>query len=222
MKYCGVCRLNIENTLEHCPLCGAFTEDAEGPSNDDFPVVTTSFMVDVIKHMLLFGAIAGTLICMFINFFVVGLETGLWSVIAGVSSFYIYFSCGYLMKKRMNLGVFSVMEVFLVSIVVLVIDFSLGWKGWSIDYVIPFLIISGSMLMVIVSIFRPFRWKEYMIYVLITALMGLIPVVFILTGWTKVPVVSEICVLYSLLTVTAMAIFSRRKLKAELRRRLHF
>ena len=91
-----------------------------------------------------------------------------------------------------------------------------------INYVIPFIIISGSLSVFVFSIVKPFVYKEYMVYLLVIALLGLFPLIFILKAWTKVPWTSAACVVYSTLTVIGMLIFSRRHVNSELKRRLHF
>ena len=54
------------------------------------------------------------------------------------------------------------------------------------------------------------------------ALLGLIPLVFILCNMTTVFWTNALCIIYSVLTVLGMLIFTRRKFNAELKKRLHF
>jgi hypothetical protein len=102
------------------------------------------------------------------------------------------------------------------------IDFLTGNRGWAVDYVVPFLIISGSAAISILSIIQPFKYTEYLIYLLITALLGLIPLAMLISGVAKVFWPNAICVLYSLLTVLGVAFFTGRRFRLEIKKKLHF
>lgn len=212
--------MNIENDTENCPLCGGFLEKTDDSFNRDYPVVHHSLLLELINRSLLFLAISISIVSLFVNRYLA--RSTPWCIIAIVGVFYLYFSAKFFLKKQRNYGLFIMTQVILCSIVVFAVDFSVGNKGWAVNYVIPFIIISGSLATSIISIIKPFRFKEYFIYLLIIALLGLIPLILILTGAAAVYWTNAVCVLYSVLTVVAMIIFSRRRLNIELKKRLHF
>lgn len=220
MKYCKSCKFKIENNIEKCPLCNASLTVKDDIYNNDYPQIQNNYVSQMIKRLLLFCMISISIICVLINTYVA--KSVPWCLITIIGSFYLYFSTIFFLKKGKNYGFFILCQVLLLSLVVLAIDFSFDFKGWSLDYVIPFIIISGSLSVFIFSIVRPFIYKEYMIYLIVIALLGLFPLLFILRGWTNVPWTSAACVVYSTLTVIGMFIFSRRRINSELKRRLHF
>lgn len=221
MKYCRNCKMKIENDTANCPLCGGFLEKTDDVFNRDYPNVHQSLLLELIHRSLLFLAIAVSIVSLFVNHYVAAKKP--WCIIAIAGVFYLYFSAKFFLKKQRNYGLFILTQVVLCSIVVLAVDFAIGgYRGWSVDYVIPFVIISGSLAISIISIIQPFRFKEHFIYLLIIALLGLIPLILILTGAAGVYWTNAVCVLYSALTVIAMIIFSRRRLNLELKKRLHF
>lgn len=212
--------MKIENDVVNCPLCDGFLEKTDDSFNRDYPNVHHSLLLEIIDRSLLFLAIAVSIVTLVVN---VCFEATIpWCIIAIAGVFYLYFSAKFFLKKHRNYGWFILTQVFLCSIVTLAVDFTLGYRGWSVDYAIPFVIISGSLATSVISIIKPFRFKEYFIYLLIIALLGLIPLILILTGAASVYWTSAVCVLYSVLTVVAMIIFSRRRLNLELKKRLHF
>lgn len=220
MRICKSCKVRIENPLPECPLCGARTEDLGGEVNRDYPDPRAGRPPERLRQAVLFAAFAGTLICVLINV-LTSLQV-LWSVVAGAGIWYLYFSTRFLLRQRKNYGAFTVLQVFLACMLVLAADYALGGEGWSLDYAVPFVIMSGGIALLAVGIVKPTRYREYMIHLLIIAFFGLVPIVLILFQWTHVPWTSAVCVCYSILSVLWMLIFSRRKLKSELKSRLHF
>lgn len=212
--------MKIENDVANCPLCGGFLEKTDDNFNRDYPNVHHSLLLEIIDRSLLFLAIAVSIVTLFVNIYFTARIP--WCIIAIAGVFYLYFSAKFFLKRHRNYGLFIMTQVVLCSLVTVIIDFTIGYHGWSVDYVVPFVIISGSLATSIISIIKPFRFKEYFIYLLIIALLGLIPMILILTGVASVYWANAICVLYSVLTVVAMIIFSRRRLNLELKKRLHF
>ncbi len=220
MRYCRSCKFNIENDLKKCPLCGTHTEEKDKNYNNDYPKVENRYITDLINQAMLFIAIAISIVSLFVNRYLA--RSVPWSFIAIIGVFYLLLSSKFILNKGKNYGFFVLTQVVLISIVIFLIDHLIGYNGWSVDYVIPFVIISGSLAISTISIISPFKYKEYIVYLLIIALLGLIPLVLILCGVAKVYWTSAVCVIYSVLTVLAMIIFSRRKLNTELKKRLHF
>jgi len=220
MKYCKSCKLEIENNIAQCPLCHSILSEKNEVFNNDYPLIKKDYASGLIKNLILFFMICSSVISVLINIYAENKTS--WSFISIIGSVYLYFSTLFFLKKGKNYGLFILTQVLLISLVVFIIDFSLGLNGWSINYVIPFIIISGSLSVFVFSIVKPFVYKEYMVYLLVIALLGLFPLIFILKAWTKVPWTSAACVVYSTLTVIGMLIFSRRHVNSELKRRLHF
>lgn len=210
----------IENDLERCPLCGSITNKTGSDFNNDYPIVKNNFFNDILTRSLLFLAIALSAVAVLINSYMAVKIP--WSIIAIVGAFYLLFSVKFFLNKLKNYGFFILAQVTLVSLVVFAIDYAIGYIGWSVDYVIPFLIISGGLVISVICIIKPLKYKEYLVYLLVLAFMGLLPLILILTGISKVQWGNRACVLYSILTVVALMLFTRRRLKSELRRRLHF
>lgn len=220
MKYCKSCKLKIENDLTKCPLCGSFTDSIGSDFNSDYPVVRNSYLLELTNRCMLFFTIAISVVSLFVNRYLA--PTVPWSIMTIISIIYLNLSLRSIIKKKQNYGFFILMQVVMISIVGWVIDLLTGYKGWSVDYVIPFVIISGSATISILSTINSYKYKDYLIYLFISAILGFVPIILIANNWTHVYWTSASCVIYSVLTVLAMVIFTRRRLNAELKRRLHF
>ena len=64
-------------------------------------------------------------------------------------------------------------------------------------------------------------FKDYIIYIYINCLIGLIPLYFMIKNILTVSWPSVICIIFSILSFLALAIFNYHQMKNELERRLH-
>ena len=64
--------------------------------------------------------------------------------------------------------------------------------------------------------------EDYMIYLLLAALLSVIPLLMLIFGQVRVRYPSVICVACSIISLAALAIFFGRSLLIEIKKRLHF
>ena len=212
--------MNIENDISACPLCGTPLAEVDGRFNNDYPTVKIGYIRELIDNALTFIVVIVAIVALVVDHYFA--SSVFWSPIVILGTFYICYSVKYFLKKGKNYAPYILFQVILVSAVTALADYSFGHKGWSVDYVIPFLIMSGSILIIIISLIRPNYYREYVTYILINAVLGFIPLIFILRDITHVYWTSWVCVLYSVVAVLGMIFFARRRLKTELKKRLHF
>ena len=65
------------------------------------------------------------------------------------------------------------------------------------------------------------HFEDYLIYLLLFALFGIIPLVFFFMGLLRVAYPTLICVAVSIIALTALLVFEGRNIHLELKRRLH-
>ena len=75
--------------------------------------------------------------------------------------------------------------------------------------------------MAIISKIRKFRIEDYILYIIIDGLFGVIPILFILFGFLDVLYPTVICISTSIISLSTIIIFEDKKLMAEIKRRLH-
>ncbi len=220
MRYCKSCRMKIENDIERCPLCGSLTEPTEGASNNDCPNVTDHTAIRYATRAVLLFAIIASVVTVYINIFYA--KEVPWSIICVLGSAYLTYSTNFILKTGKNYAFFVLFQVLLVSVIVYVIDLMFKNLGWSINYVIPFLIISGCIALSLLGMIKPVKYKEYLVYLLVLAILGLLPLIAVLCRWTKVAWTSLVCVFYSAATILGMILFTGKRVRAELKKKLHF
>jgi hypothetical protein len=75
--------------------------------------------------------------------------------------------------------------------------------------------------MAIISKIRRFPIEDYILYIIIDGLFGVIPILFILFGLLDVLYPTVICIATSIISLSTIMIFEDKKLMAEIKRRLH-
>jgi hypothetical protein len=94
-------------------------------------------------------------------------------------------------------------------------------KGWSINYVIPLVCVAAMISMALISKIIKLYIEDYILYIIIDGLFGIVPIIFIITGLLDVLYPSIICISISVISLATIIIFEDKRLIAEIKRRLH-
>lgn len=219
MKYCNSCKVDVVGNRKNCPLC---QEILKGDKYEDEVFPRISFVYKehglFFKIMLLVSIIIAA-ISVSLNILLP--HSGAWSlfVLGGLGS--VWVSLISAINKRNNIPKNIVYQVMIISVIAVIWDFLTKWKGWSITYVIPFVCFFAMISMAIISKVRKLHIEDYILYIIIDGLFGLIQIIFIFTGGLTVLYPSLICIVTSITSLSTILIFEDRKLLAEIKRRLH-
>lgn len=242
MKYCDKCKVRVLGIQEQCPLCGMnlsvqeevmekgnpTTEEAKvaeiteyAKEEEVFPYIPTIYKEHhLVFKVMTFISVALVVLSVAINLLI---STEHWwslFVIAGVACFWLSFYVAF--AKRKNIPKNVLYQVVMISFIVVVWDYMTGWRGWSVDLVIPILYFSDLLVLYILSKLLHSDVDDYMIYMLIGAVFGIVPILFYLFGWLNFVLPSIVCVASSVLFLAGVVIFQGEKIKEELQRRLHY
>ncbi len=219
MKVCNNCKVEVVGNRKSCPLC---QESLKGEKYQEeiFPKIMFVYKEHGLFFKVLLLAsiiIASTTIALNILLN----EWGAWSifVLGGLGS--VWASLITAINKRNNIPKNIVYQVMIISIIAIVWDFLMGWRGWSISYVIPFACFFAMISMTVISKVLKLYLEDYILYIIIDGLFGIIPIIFIFTGMLSVILPSLICIVTSIISLSTILIFEDKKLLAEIKRRLH-
>ncbi len=219
MKYCKSCNVNVSGKRKTCPLCQDRLTGSK-PSEEVFPKIPFVYKEYSMffKSILLITIIAAT-VSVGINILLP--DTGAWSlfILGGLGS--VWASLITLLNQRKNIPKNIVYQVMTISAMALIWDFLTGWRGWSINYVIPSACVFAMISMAIISKIRKFHIEDYILYIIIDGLFGIIPIIFIFFGFLDVLYPTVICIATSIISLSTIMIFEDKKLMAEIKRRLH-
>ncbi len=220
MMYCNKCRLSVENRISRCPLCAEPLQQKDDVFVEEYPR----------QHSLRRYMLAIKIILFAVVFVVTGLLllnqlTGfqwLWALAAICCTVYLGISAILAIRSARNIGLLTLIQTMGISLLTFVIDYSFGHYGWSVNYVIPLLLVLSTLLLTVLIILRPIGLRDFVVYQLVIAAMGLLPVVFVLCGWVTVVWPSAACSFCSAMVFVGMFLFASRKTRHEIRKRFHF
>lgn len=220
MKLCKRCGVSVPAPRQHCPLCQGVLTGGDDTEKETFPYLPTLYQrYSVFFRILIFASIAAGTVSVLINV-LVGTENW-WSltVLAGLGLMWLLIAAA--IRKRSSLSKTIVVQMVILSLALAAIDAFTGWHRWAIDFVIPILLIFCMFAILVISRILRWRMEDYLIHLVVNGLLGLIPLVFVLTGWADIIWPSLVSVAVSVLCFSALLLFAGRGTTSELKRRLH-
>lgn len=217
MLYCNNCKVSITGNHEKCPLCQG---DVTGePSKiHTFPIIKEEkHLISLILKITALITIIVSVVSLLINFEF----GGKWSlyVIAGLITGWIVIWIT--IKMHGNIAKNTIWLTAIISILSIIWDISTGYRGWSINYVLPLICCFAMIEMFIVAIIKKLKIEDYIVYLIIDIIFGIVPLILLLLDVVKVDYPSLICVAESVISLAILIIFEGKALKAEIVRRTH-
>lgn len=222
MDDCENCKASIKGDWEICPLCQTSmkqenSEDKKtGTSFLNDPLLfnrdqakQTFFRVSLLLILLYFIA------QIFYPFKFFGLEYILFGL-------FITWTLGIIfVRKQRNLAKVITYYLLLISLATIYFDYLFGWRGWSITFVVPIISMSALLAIFIAMQVINLKVQDYVLYLQLAALFGLIPLLFLIMNWVGHPLPSLLSVILSIIMFIGVLIRYRKLLIRELQKRMH-
>lgn len=219
MSRCRQCKVEIKDETHFCPLCHCVLEQGEN-DKDTYPDVRfkTKRMM-LAARIYLFVAIIISVILIATNH---AFYHGTWwcaIVIAALAYIYLtlHFAIlndsGYRMKTVV-LTIFGILTVILIDVV-------MGYRGWSVNYVIPGGILLIDLGILILMIVNSRNWQSYLLFQIAVILCSLIPLILWKFKVLTDPLLSQIAFGTSVFLFLGTVIIGDRRARVELKRRFH-
>lgn len=215
--YCEKCKVTVRGGNGYCPLC---QRQIAGEITDDiFPRISAGKPEGKFFRLMILLMLVASVVCITVNVSMPG--TGYWSllVIAGFLSFGVSFYV--LLSKRENIYKTILWEVAILSVIGVLWDVFTGFRGWSTDFVIPITCTAAMAAMAVIAQITHLKIEDYIVYLIIDGVFGLIALLLILFGVTEVRLPSLICIGASIISFGTLVIFEGAAVASEIRRRLH-
>jgi hypothetical protein len=221
MLRCEHCKVSLPGTQSRCPLCQNKPVGNPDGSRDRFPNLPEApkTVGRALLAWLAFASVCAAAICISIN--MTDPADGWWSmfVLAGIASLWIDFAV--VLKKQKNLPKSIIWQVLVVSLIAFLWDIFTKYKGWSMEYVLPILSASAMLALTVVAKARRLDIHDYILYLMISCVFGIVSFVFILTGVVRVVIPSAINFCTAIVFLAFLLFFEGKALWAEVQRRLH-
>ncbi len=213
----------MDDTLT-CPLCRSVLIESEGENRDllanGYPEVAfTSDGFHLLNRLMVFISIIITVLSVFFNY--IFYDGVLWSVISIVIVLYSWTIVRHAIINSFQLASKIVVQCVSIAIIVVCIDYVLGYDGWSVTYVVPQIGIAANISVFILLIISKLDWKRFVLQILGIGILGLIPMILLLVGLVEHPLMTYIATGISVVIVLFTLIFGDKSVKTEIIRRFH-
>ena len=139
---------------------------------------------------------------------------------AGIGSMWLALAIGFV--KRYNLMKNAMWQLIIVTAGCILWDIFTGWRGWSVDFVLPAVCMVILLSMIIIIKVQKNTAREYMIYFVMAGGYGVIlPLILLLTGVVKFMPLSTLCVVVCFLFLAALVIFKGKEFREEMHKKFH-
>lgn len=155
-----------------------------------------------------FLCLAVAVICGMINIMTAGTLNWFWFAGAGCVCAWLVVMVAY--SKRRNILKNEIWQLLLISVIAILWDRFTGWRGWSVDFILPFGVLSVQFSVPVIARVNCLKREEYLFYLVQACIAGLIPMILAWTGVVKFVYPSVICAGISILTLAALFIFCKK------------
>ena len=165
-----------------------------------------------------FLCLAVAVICGMINIMTEGTLNWSWFAGAGCVCAWLVVMVAY--SKRRNILKNEIWQLLLISVIAILWDRFTGWRGWSVDFILPFGVLSVQFSVPVIARVNRLKREEYLFYLVQACIAGLIPMILAWTGVVKFVYPSVICAGISILTLAALFIFCKKDILREFHKKL--
>lgn len=204
---------------ECCPLCKSILEQTEELENMYPDVRIRMRRLKLFSRIYLFCAILAEAALFCVNLLT---ESQIWwSAITGLAFLYFYMVLRYAILGKSGYKSKVTVLVILSILIAVVIDFVLGYRGWSVDYVLPVGILVVDAVVLICMIGNRRNWQSYMMWQILMILCSLIPMGLYIKELEQNPYMAFLSLAVSVTIFLGTIIIGDRRARMELVRRFH-
>ncbi len=225
-SYCQSCKVHVgQSSSEFCPLCGDELTKKECTCLPNLPVNSypdlskERALTHLVLRILAFLSLLGGGISLLINWLI---PTGVWwSLIVIAASAYLWLSIPPFLRRGFNPTKRILLQVIFTCILIVIVDYTIGFSGWSTSYVVPGILCAGLGGINAMIVFNRTSWAQYVFYQCIMAVFGFTPLLLWLLGLADNRIMVIIAVSMALASLLGTIVFGDRTVKSEFKRRFH-
>lgn len=184
-----------------------------------YPKKLNSKKVDLFLGILSISLIIVSIILLIINKLVT--PNIWWSHICIISFLYIYLTCRYSMTKSYNVAGHVTLQTILIAILVMFIDYRLGYQGWSVNISLPIIIIIANITMFILTLINYKDYSKYAINQLVIVLISFSMIYLIHKEYAKINILSLMSTYISIFNFIVSLALCHRDFKEEIIKKMN-
>lgn len=220
MGRCLQCNVEILDNTQICPLCKCVVEQEEQMENAYPDIRFRVRKLNLAVRIFLFAAILIEVLLVYLNYkFFNGIW---WSVISGAGFAYLYFIARFAILND-NAGYRSkfLLLTFAGIIYVILIDYVIGYHGWSVNFVLPGGLLFVDVAILFVMFLNRRNWQSYIILEISMIFLSMLPLILIWMNIVTESFISWFAFAVSVLLFLGTLIIGDKRARNELKRRFH-
>lgn len=219
MSRCKQCNVEILDETERCPLCHSVLEKTVEVENMYPNVRTMTRRLALLSRIYLFVAILVEALLIYLN--VLSDSEMFWSAIPGLAMLYGYLVLRYAILGKSGYKGKIIVLTLIAILMVVAIDFVVGYRGWSVNYALPSAILLVDAGILILMCINRRNWQSYMMWQIFMILCSVVPLVLYAVGIVTAPLLALLVFAFSAALFLGTLIIGDRRARTELRRRFH-
>lgn len=219
MSRCKQCNVEILDETERCPLCHSVLEKTVEVENMYPNVRTMTRRLALLSRIYLFVAILVEALLIYLN--VLSDSEMFWSAIPGLAMLYGYLVLRYAILGKSGYKGKIIVLTLIAILMVVAIDFVVGYRGWSVNYALPSAILLVDAGILILMCINRRNWQSYMMWQIFMILCSVVPLVLYAVGIVTALILAVLAFAFSAALFLGTLIIGDRRARTELRRRFH-
>ena len=219
MSRCKQCNVEILDETERCPLCHSVLEKTVEVENMYPNVRTMTRRLALLSRIYLFVVILVEALLIYLN--VLSDSEMFWSAIPGLAMLYGYLVLRYAILGKSGYKGKIIVLTLIAILMVVAIDFVVGYRGWSVNYALPSAILLVDAGILILMCINRRNWQSYMMWQIFMILCSVVPLVLYAVGIVTAPLLALLAFAFSTALFLGTLIIGDRRARTELRRRFH-
>ena len=180
MSRCKQCNVEILDETERCPLCHSVLEKTVEVENMYPNVRTMTRRLALLSRIYLFVAILVEALLIYLN--VLSDSEMFWSAIPGLAMLYGYLVLRYAILGKSGYKGKIIVLTLIAILMVVAIDFVVGYRGWSVNYALPSAILLVDAGILVLMCINRRNWQSYMMWQIFMILCSVVPLVLLCGG----------------------------------------
>ena len=220
MLVCKKCGVEVFGDKRCCPLCQGELAGTPEPEREAFPKTPPpKYDRGMLRKVLNFAAIVSAAVCLAVEFAFTPGSLWILSALGGIFCGWLTISVAITFRTRIFKNLTC--ELLLLTILCVIWDGCTGWRGWSVNYLLPVCCTLTMVADLILAKVLKAEESEYLIHLTIVTVYSLIPFILMACGVIQARIPAFICTVMAFLVIAALIVFRTRAFFAELSRRMH-
>ena len=227
-RHCNRCNVDVVDEAIECPLCHGVLEldDEDKVENISdmvsrsatYPDVTVSLKImKLVIRIVIFASVIAGITVLLVNYLT--FNGVYWSLIVIAGLVYVNLTLLYSFRDRKSIQRIIQVQMLAAIVLLQILDYLLGSKGWSFSYALPILFVGVDVGMVVLMIVGIDGWQTYIMTEIVTFILSIVIFVMRLCGLVKGSFFMIIAIAVTGIILLGTVLFGQKMVENELKRR---